>query len=336
MAGETLLSVRDLAVEIVGRNGVGSPVNGVSYDLGVGETLGVVGESGSGKSLHLLAMLGLLPKAARVTSGRVTFLGQDLLKLRPRQVQDILGRYIGFIFQDPMTSLNPVMTIGRQIGEVLNRHLKFDRRGLYARTVELLDLVGIRNPEVRVSQFPHQLSGGMRQRVMIAMALACEPKLLIADEPTTALDVTVQAQVIDLVRSLTKRSGTSVIWVTHDMGVVAGLADTVQVMYAGQIVERGPVRSIFHNPRNAYTWSLLRSLPQSDQDREQPLYQIAGNPPNIFSLPAGDPFASRNPFATDRCFVERPPLREVGDIPGHQVACWYDLGMELARQEQVR
>jgi peptide/nickel transport system ATP-binding protein/oligopeptide transport system ATP-binding protein len=331
MPQESLLEIRHLSIEIVTRSGIGRPVNDVSYTVASGETLGIVGESGSGKSLHLLAMLGLLPGAARVVQGEVIFQGRDLLRLPRAGLRDVLGRSIGMIFQDPMMSLNPVMPIGRQVGEVLVHNRGMGRAQKRARVLELLDLVGIAEPHRRVAQFPHQLSGGMRQRVMIAMALACEPALLIADEATTALDVTVQAQVLDLIRDLKRRLSMAVIWVTHDMGVVAGLADTVQVMYAGQIMERGPARAVFHDPRNAYTWSLLRSLPRPDQGNARPLYQIPGQPPDPFDLPAGDPFASRNPFATPRCFTERPPLREVPGAPGHLVAAWYDLPTVLAQ-----
>jgi peptide/nickel transport system ATP-binding protein/oligopeptide transport system ATP-binding protein len=246
-------------------------------------------------------------------------------------LRDVRGGDIGFIFQDPMTSLNPVLTVGRQIAEPLRRHRGLSARAASARAAELLDLVGIRDPLRRLGQFPHEFSGGMRQRVMIAMAIACEPKLLIADEPTTALDVTVQGQILDLVGDLKRKLGMTMIWITHDMGVVASLADTAQVMYGGRIMERGPVRSIFRDPRSAYTWSLLRSLPHLERAPGGRLQQIPGQPPNLFAMPPGDPFAPRNPFATERCWREAPPLRPVshGD-PAHQVAAWYDLRALLA------
>lgn len=322
---EPLLQIRNLKIGIRLGEDRGYPVNDISYDLRENETLGVVGESGSGKSLHILAMLGLLPQGLTVESGEIIFAGRDLLKADAKELRNIRGNEIGVVFQDPMTSLNPVLTIGRQISEVLVRHKRLDWASARRKGQELLELVGIPNAERRMRSFPFQFSGGMRQRVMIAIALACEPRLLIADEATTALDVTIQAQVIDLIRSLKERFGMSIIWITHDIGVVAGFADTVQVMYAGQIMERGPVRSVFYNTANSYTWSLMKSLPRPDQVAEEALYQIPGQPPNPFRPATGDPFAERNPFATERCFTERPPLRPVGDVAGHEVAAWYDL-----------
>lgn len=328
-----LLSIRDLRVEIRQKDRVGYPVDGVGYDVFPNETLGIVGESGSGKSLHILALLGLLPGVARVVSGSATFMGRDLLSMRPRERRDILGREIGMVFQDPMTSLNPVLTVGEQIAEVLQHHLRLSRAAAMSRTTELLDLVDIREPQRRLGQYPHELSGGMRQRVMIAIALACEPKLLIADEATTALDVTVQSQVVDLVMSLKQKLGMAIIWVSHDMGIIARLSDNVQVMYGGQIMERGPVDAVFAQPQSAYTWSLLRSIPRADQTQEEALFQIDGTPPDIFARPSGDPFAPRNPFSTRRCHAERPPLREVLGQPGHLVAAWYDLAVALKEAE---
>ncbi|SMF59928.1 oligopeptide transport system ATP-binding protein [Xaviernesmea oryzae] len=322
---EPLFRIRNLKIRIQNGGETGYPVNDISYDLCENETLGIVGESGSGKSMHVLAMLGLLPRGLAVESGEIVFAGRDLLKMNAQELRNVRGKEIGIVFQDPMTSLNPVLTVGRQISEVLVRHKRLDWRSARARARELLELVGIPDAERRMRAFPFQFSGGMRQRVMIATALACEPRLLIADEATTALDVTIQAQVIDLIRSLKERFGMSVLWITHDIGVVAGFAETVQVMYAGQIMERGPVRSVFYNPASAYTWSLLKSLPRPDQVAGEPLYQIPGQPPNPFRLAKGDPFAERNPFATPRCFEERPALRPVGDVQGHEVAAWYDL-----------
>jgi peptide/nickel transport system ATP-binding protein/oligopeptide transport system ATP-binding protein len=234
-----------------------------------------------------------------------------------------------------MTSLNPVLTIGRQIAEPAMRHLGLSAADAWARAAELLALVGIADAGRRLKQYPHQFSGGMRQRVMIAIAIACNPKLLIADEPTTALDVTVQAQILGLVRDLKRKLGMAVIWITHDMGVVAGLADTVQVMYAGRVVERGPVRAVFKDPRNAYTWGLLRSLPEHGRRTQRRLHQIQGQPPDLYVPPKGDPFAPRNPFATPRCREDTPPLVPARDAaPGHLVAAWYDLPHELQRQGQ--
>jgi peptide/nickel transport system ATP-binding protein/oligopeptide transport system ATP-binding protein len=296
-----------------------------------GETLGIVGESGSGKTIHVLAMLGLLPAPpGRVAAGEVIFAGQDLLRLSPSALRDVRGGQIGIIFQDPMAALNPVLTVGRQIAEPLRRHKGLSRRQALARAEELLAMVGIPDPRRRLSQFPHEFSGGMRQRVMIAIAVACEPRLLIADEPTTALDVTVQAQILELVSGLQRRLGMTMIWITHDIGVVAGLADRVQVMYGGRIMERGPVRDVFRTPRSAYTWSLLRALPHAERAAHGRLQQIPGVPPDPFDPPPGDPFAPRNPFATERCFREPPPLRPVpGGAPDHLVAAWYDLPTAL-------
>jgi peptide/nickel transport system ATP-binding protein/oligopeptide transport system ATP-binding protein len=266
----------------------------------------------------------LLPKKAKL-SGRVMFDGQDLLQLSPEKLRRLRGRSLAVVFQDPMTSLNPVLTIGRQITEVLQQHLRLTPRQARDRAAELLELVGIRDAAMRLTQYPHEFSGGMRQRVMIAMALACEPALLIADEPTTALDVTVQAQIVELVEALKARLRMSVVWITHDLGVIAGIADTVQVMYAGRIVERGPVRAVYKDPRHAYTLGLLRSLPQRHRPGAR-LTPIAGAPPSLRELPPGDPFAPRNPYATARCWQELPPLRQVPDgARGHLAAAWYDL-----------
>ena len=307
-------------------------VNDVSYTVRRGETLGIVGESGSGKSVHALAMLGLVPSPpGRVTAGEVLFDGRDLLTLSPAELRDVRGGQIGFVFQDPMTALNPVLTVGRQIAEPLIRHKKLTRRQALAQAEALLALVGIPSPRARLAQYPHEFSGGMRQRVMIAIAISCEPRLLIADEATTALDVTVQAQILDLVGELKQRLGMTMIWITHDMGVVAGLADRIQVMYGGRIMERGPVRDVFHDPRSAYTWSLLRALPHAERASNGRLQQIPGHSPSLFDQPQGDPFAPRNPFATERCRREMPPLRAVpGGAPDHLVAAWYDLPSCLA------
>ncbi|MCC7427899.1 MAG: ABC transporter ATP-binding protein [Alphaproteobacteria bacterium] len=333
-----LLDVRGLRVRFDTPGGTVHAVNDVSYTLADGETLGVVGESGSGKSVHVLAMLGLIPRPpGRIEAGEVIFAGRDLLRLSEAELRDVRGGEIGIIFQDPMTALNPVLTVGRQIAEPLMRHRGLSRARAWARAAELLELVGIADPGRRLAQYPHQFSGGMRQRVMIAIAIACDPKLLIADEPTTALDVTVQAQILRLVRDLKARMGMSVIWITHDMGVVAGIADAVQVMYGGRIVERGPVRAIFKDPRNAYTWGLLRALPDHGRRSHRRLHQIEGQPPDLTLPPEGDPFAPRNPFATPRCFTETPPLVPAADAaPGHLVAAWYDLPRLLAEREGAR
>lgn len=329
-----LLEVRNLTIAFDTPAGCVHAVNDVSYTLAEGETLGVVGESGSGKSVHVLAMLGLLPRPpARIVRGEVLFQGRNLLAMTEAELRDIRGSEIGMVFQDPMSSLNPVLTVGTQLREVIERHTDLRGRRADARAAELLNLVGIPHPEARLHQYPHEFSGGMRQRVMIAIGLSCEPKLLIADEATTALDVTVQAQILDLVRDLKRRLGTTIIWITHDMGVVAELADTIQVMYGGRIMERGPTGAVFQQPRSAYTWGLLRSIPDEGARNQRRLYQIPGSPPNMAKPPAGDPFAPRNPYATERCHREVPPLRQVANsVPGHMVAAWYDLPAVLASE----
>ncbi len=337
-----LLQVRDLTVRFDTMDGTVHAVSGVSYDLMPGETLAVVGESGSGKSVHVLAMMGLIPKPpGRIAAGQVLFQGRDLLALPEREMRSLRGGKIGMIFQDPMSSLNPVLTVGFQVVESLRKHMGLSRRAAWARAVELLDLVGITDPHRRVKQYPHQFSGGMRQRAMIAIGIACDPMLLIADEPTTALDVTVQAQILELVRKLQKQLGMAMIWITHDMGVVAGIADTVQVMYGGRILERGPVRAVFQDTRSAYTWGLLRSLPDHDaapaagNAAAKRLVQIPGYPPDMLRPPAGDPFAPRNVYATERCQLEMPPLVQAADAAeGHLVAAWYDLRAARAAAAQ--
>ncbi|MEM9773903.1 MAG: ABC transporter ATP-binding protein [Chloroflexota bacterium] len=323
---KTILEVKDLVVRFDTQDGVVHAVNNVSYSLKEGETLGIVGESGSGKSVHVLSMLQLIPMPpGRIESGQVLFEGNDLLKMSSEEIRGVRGGKVAMIFQDPMVSLNPVLRIGYQIREAVQLHLGYTRQQADAHAIELLDLVGISDPHLRVNDFPHQFSGGMRQRAMIAMALSTNPSLLIADEPTTALDVTIQAQILELMIDLRKKLGMSMIWITHDLGVVAGIADTIQVMYGGTIMERGPIDNVFKDTRNAYTLGLLNSLPRPDQGSQR-LEPIAGSPPNLLQPVAGDPFAPRNPFATDRCFSERPPLSPVanGD-PEHLTAAWYDL-----------
>ncbi|MCJ2138058.1 ABC transporter ATP-binding protein [Methylobacterium sp. J-026] len=331
-----LLDVRDLAVAFDTDGGAVHAVNGVSYTLQEGETLGIVGESGSGKSVHVLAMLGLIPRPpGRITGGQVLFEGRDLLALKERELRNIRGGAIGFVFQDPMSSLNPGMSVAAQIVEPLRIHLGLDARAARARAKDLLDLVRIPNAAARLDQYPHEFSGGQRQRVMIAIGLSCRPKLLIADEATTALDVTVQAEIVALVQELKRELGMAIIWITHDLGVVAGISDTVQVMYAGRILERGPVDDIFADPRNAYTLGLLRSLPDLSGGRagRRRLHQIEGAPPDMRHPPPGDPFAPRNAYATPRCRAEMPPLAQApGGAPGHLVAAWYDLPKILAQE----
>ncbi|HXF68389.1 MAG TPA: ABC transporter ATP-binding protein [Thermoflexus sp.] len=319
-----LLDVRNLEVRFFTRDGVVHAVNGVSFQLNEGETLGIVGESGCGKSVTMLSILRLIPQPpGRITKGEVLFQGVDLLKLDEADIRRIRGSKIAMVFQDPMTSLNPVLTIGRQITEVLETHLNMSPREARQRAIELLQMVGIPNAAERLNDYPHQFSGGMRQRVMIAMALACHPQILIADEPTTALDVTIQAQIIDLVKRLRDELGMAIIWITHDLGVVAGLAYRVAVMYAGYIVEEAPVLELYHNPAHPYTMGLLGSLPRLDRRERRRLVSIDGMPPDLLELPRGCPFAPRCPYAFDRCWEENPQLEEIA--PGHRIACWVDV-----------
>ena len=325
-----VLEVDDIRTRFHTREGTIYAVNGVGFELDEGELLGVVGESGCGKSVTMLSMLKLLPiPPAEVVSGRALLDGKDLMALDPDELRRVRGAEVGFIFQDPMTSLNPVLTVGYQLTEPLRTHLGMGRSDARRRAVELLGHVGIPAAEDRLSAFPHQLSGGMRQRVMIAIALACNPKLLIADEPTTALDVTIQAQILDLIRDLRRQFGIAIIWITHDLGVLAGLADRVVVMYAGEIVERADVGSLYARPRHPYTRGLLRTLPRLDGSRDNRLATIPGQPPHLAEPPRGCPFASRCPHAFDTCRRENPPLLAVDSA--HEVACWYDIDAGAAR-----
>ncbi|UCC62552.1 MAG: ABC transporter ATP-binding protein [Anaerolineae bacterium] len=319
----TLLEVNGLKTRFFTQDGVVNAVNGISYTLGEGETLGIVGESGCGKSVSVLSIMRLLPDPpGKIVGGEVLFQGRDLLKLSPDEIRQIRGNKIAMIFQDPMTSLNPVLTIGRQVSEALELHLGMDRKQARQRTVELLELVGIPEAVQRVDDYPHQFSGGMRQRVMIAMGLSCNPQILIADEPTTALDVTIQAQIVELVKRLRDEIGMAVIWITHDLGVIAGLAEEVIVMYAGFIVEMASVKDVYGDPRHPYTLGLLGSLPRLDELRER-LVSIEGLPPDLIALPQGCPFAARCDYVIDKCLEENPPLEPVG--PNHYIACWVDV-----------
>lgn len=320
------MDVKDLVVRFYTQEGTVYAVNSVSYQLHEGETLGVVGESGSGKSVHSLAIMGLIPSPpGKIESGEVLFEGRDLLQLPKEQMRLVRGKEIAMIFQDPMTSLNPVLKIGTQITEALKLHLGMNNDQARRRAAELLDLVGIPDASKRLDDYPHQFSGGMRQRVMIAIGLSCNPKLLIADEPTTALDVTIQAQIIELIKQLKEEFNMAIVWITHDLGVVAGIADRVSVMYGGRIMEIGPTKEVFQDTRSAYTQGLLDSLPRLDGSNTR-LVSIDGSPPDMRIPPAGDPFAPRNPHATDRCFQEMPPLKPVeGGHPEHLAAAWYDL-----------
>ncbi|MBM3189197.1 MAG: ABC transporter ATP-binding protein [Chloroflexi bacterium] len=333
-----MLQVNNLKTEFVTQDGVVHAVNGVSFDLSEGETLGIVGESGCGKSVSMLSMMGLIPQPpGRIAGGEVLFQGQDLLKMNREQIRKVRGNKIAMIFQDPMTSLNPVLTIERQISEALELHLGMDRAQARRRSIELLEMVHIPEAENRINDYPHQFSGGMRQRVMIAMALSCNPQLLIADEPTTALDVTIQAQIIDLIRELRQELGMAIIWITHDLGIVAGLVNRVQVMYAGYIVERAEVHEYYANPRHPYSLGLLGSLPRLDARTHAKLTPIEGLPPDLIALPPGCPFYARCRFRIPHCKEENPRLRDVG-ADGHQIACWVDIDRRAVQRvgEQVR
>jgi oligopeptide transport system ATP-binding protein len=319
-----LLEVKGLKTQFFTQDGVVQAVNGVSFYVDEGETLGIVGESGCGKSVSVLSIMRLIPQPpGKIVDGQVLFNGEDLLNLSDNEIRQVRGNKIAMIFQDPMTSLNPVLTIGRQIGEALELHMGMNREEARKRSAELLEMVGIPQARDRLDDYPHQFSGGMRQRAMIAMGLACNPMLLIADEPTTALDVTIQAQIVELVKRLRDDIGMAVIWITHDLGVVAGLADRMMVMYAGFVVEEADVKEAYGNPRHPYTIGLLGSLPRLDELREEKLASIEGLPPDLIALPEGCPFEARCVYALEKCKTERPELEPVG--PRHRIACWVDV-----------
>lgn len=316
------MEVSDLKTVFQTHDGVIHAVNGISFSLDEGELLAVVGESGSGKSVAMMSLMQLLPMPpARIASGRVMFQNQDLVKLSSSGIRHVRGARIGFVFQDPMTSLNPVFTVGYQIMEPLREHMGLNRKQARQRAIELLEIVGIPAASKRIDDYPHQFSGGMRQRVVIAIALACDPKVLIADEPTTALDVTVQAQILELVRDLRQKLGMAIIWITHDLGVAAGIADRVIVMYGGLVVEHAPVQELFANPQHPYTRALLDSLPGRHTADER-LRSIGGQPPLLLAEPSSCPFAPRCTHAFDRCRQQNPRLMNVGGR--HEVACWWD------------
>ncbi len=319
---EHLLEVDNLKMHFFTRDGVVKAVDGVSYVLDKGETLGVVGESGSGKSVHALTMMQLVPMPpGKIVGGDVRFKGQSLVSMKDEEIRRIRGNEIAMIFQDPMTSLNPVYRIGKQIAEPLVIHKGLSRKEAEERAVELLRLVGIPHPENRVRDYPYQFSGGMRQRAMIAMALACDPDILIADEPTTALDVTIQAQIIELMQEIQKRTGNAIIMITHDLGVVADVADRILVMYAGRPVEFGTTDEVFYRPLHPYTWGLMDSIPTHGMTEKSELCPIKGQPPSLIDVPPGCAFSPRCPYAQERCFTEEPELRAVDG--GHKAACHF-------------
>jgi peptide/nickel transport system ATP-binding protein len=317
---DALLSVRNLKTYFYTDEGVVRAVDGLSYDLQRGEVLGVVGESGCGKSVHALSLMRLIPMPpGKIVDGEIRFEGRDLLKLSDEEMRKIRGNRIAMIFQEPMTSLNPVLTIGEQIAEAIILHQRLDKRAAWDRAAEMLDRVKIPLAKQRVKDYPHQFSGGMRQRVMIAMALSCNPSILIADEPTTALDVTIQAQILDLMRGLQRELGMSIVFITHNLGVVAEMCDNVVVMYAGRPIEHTDVRSTFREPKHPYTWGLLHSVPKLYL-RQERLIPIEGQPPSLIDLPPGCSFAPRCPFVMDVCVQADPPDYNVG--PGHTAKCY--------------
>ncbi len=316
-----LLEVNNLVTRFYTEAGVVHAVNGISYTLDEGESMGIVGESGSGKSVGVLSIMGLIPTPpGKVEDGEVIFGDRDILKLSNDQMRRVRGREIAMIFQDPMTSLNPVLTIGRQMTESLKLHLGMNDEQAKQRAVEMLELVGIPNAEDRLSDYPHQYSGGQRQRIMIAMGLSCNPSVVIADEPTTALDVTIQAQIVELFKQLQEKLGMAVIWITHDLGVVAGMVDKLAVMYSGFIVEKGSVRDLYYSPRHPYTLGLLQAMPQLEVQAKERLASIKGLPPDLLQEPKFCPFSPRCPYAIDKCREENPTLIDIG--PNHQAACW--------------
>jgi oligopeptide transport system ATP-binding protein len=317
----SLLQIKDLKTYFFTEDGVVKAVDGISYDVQPGEIVGLVGESGCGKTVSALSILRLIPDPpGKIVSGEIIFEGDDLLKADEEEIRHIRGNRIAMIFQEPMTSLNPVLTIGRQITESLELHLKMDRASANKRAIELMEMVGISEAKARISDYPHQFSGGMRQRAMIAMALSCNPKLLLADEPTTALDVTIQAQILELLTRLTRELGTAVVIITHNLGVVARYADRVSVMYAGKIVESAVARELYANPNHPYTLGLLKSVPRLDRARKERLEPIEGLPPDLIHMPKGCAFQPRCKFAVQKCEGEVPPLLQVASE--HYSACW--------------
>jgi oligopeptide/dipeptide ABC transporter ATP-binding protein len=331
---EPLLDVKDLKVRFATEDGIVQAVSGISFDLEPGKVLGIVGESGSGKSVTAMTIMGLTRGVNAKFEGEVLYKGTDLLNVSDSGMQEYRGNEIGMIFQDPMTSLNPVYKIGSQIAEAIQAHEDIDRRGARARSVELLRQVGIPNPESRVDDYPHQFSGGMRQRAMIAMALSCNPSILIADEPTTALDVTIQAQIVELIGRLKDDFNSAVIFITHDLGVIAEIADEIIVMYAGRVVEQGSTRDVFYDPQMPYTWGLLGSIPRLDRPRVERLHTIEGTPPSLINLPKGCKFRPRCPHAFDKC-MEEPQLENRVETPEHLDRCWLDLEFKRDHRDET-
>jgi oligopeptide/dipeptide ABC transporter ATP-binding protein len=331
---ETLLEVKDLKVRFATEDGIVQAVSGISFNLERGKVLGIVGESGSGKSVTAMTLMGLTRGVNAAFDGEVLYKGTDLLHVSDRDMQNFRGNELGMIFQDPMTSLNPVYRIGEQISEAIRAHEDVGKRAARARTVELLRQVGIPNPESRVDDFPHQFSGGMRQRAMIAMALSCNPSILIADEPTTALDVTIQAQIVELIGRLKDDFDSAVIFITHDLGVIAEIADEIIVMYAGRVVEQGSKRDVFYDPQMPYTWGLLGSIPRLDRPRADRLHTIEGMPPSLINLPQGCKFRPRCPHAFDKC-MEEPPLENRVEAPGHLDRCWLDVEFKRTHRDDT-
>lgn len=316
-----LLNVTNLETQFKTPEGIVHAVNGVSFTLDQGETLGVVGESGCGKSVTMLSCLRLIASPpGKIVAGKAMFRDNDLLKMDNEEIRKLRGSHISMVFQDPMTSLNPVITIGKQLAEPLLEHLDMTNEQARKRSIELLELVGIPNADERLKDYPHQYSGGMRQRVMIAMALSCMPEILIADEPTTALDVTIQAQIVELVKRLRQEFGMAIIWITHDLGVVANIAQRVAVMYGGYIIEEAPVKELYANPSHPYTLGLIGSLPKLNETGHTRLYSIEGMPPVLYQKPQACPFSPRCAWAIERCWNENPPLEAI--VPGHRIACW--------------
>ncbi len=331
---EHLLEVNDLKVQFATEDGIVLAVDGITFALERGKVLGIVGESGSGKSVTSMTLMGLTRGVNARFEGEVLYKGTNLLDVSDKDMQNYRGNELGMIFQDPMTSLNPVYRIGEQIVEAIQSHESVDKRTARARTIELLRQVGIPNPEVRVDDYPHQFSGGMRQRAMIAMALSCNPSVLIADEPTTALDVTIQAQIVELINRLKDDFNSAVIFITHDLGVIAEIADEVIVMYAGRVVERGSKRDIFYDPQMPYTWGLLGSIPRLDRPRPERLHTIEGAPPSLIRLPEGCKFRPRCPHAFEKC-KEEPPLENRVGTPGHFDRCWLDVEFKRGHRDQT-